>query len=329
MMEPEAQRQKVLGIGDVLVDLLSYISRMPPPGGNAWGTAVQMFPGGGTANVATSLARLGVASAFAGRVGADPYGQFLLEDFEQEGVETSLVRLDERVFTGIVFTLVDETGERTFFPCARGAAHLQLARGDVEAIPYSDFRLLHACGISLVENPARDAIIHALRLARQAGVPTYYDPNLRLEGDVFLDAYREAQWQAIGLADTVMVGEAELALLCNGDNVAAGARQMLERGAELVVVKQGSDGATAFWPGGEASAPAYRVEAVDTSGAGDAWDAGFIAARLRDTPIEAALTYANAVAAIKVTRAGPRAVPSYLEVEVWMAAPGSRSLTSL
>ena len=317
----QAQIVRVLGIGDAMVDLSTRVPRLPPRGGNVWGAAVQMRPGGTTANVAANLARLGIGSAFAGRVGDDPYGHYVLDVFAAAGVDTTYVVLEPEAYTGIVFAAVDDTRERTFFACARGAAHSRLTPEDVDHIDLSGISVMHSSGVCLVETPARDAILRALYLAHQAGIPIYYDPNLRLEGDVFPEELREAQWEAVSLADIVLIGEDELALMCETSSPVEGALRLLKTGTDLIVVKRGARGVMAFWAEGQRTLPAFEVDVVDTTGAGDAFDAGFIvAARLRGLGIDDALAYANAVAAIKVTRPGARAVPTHEEVLAFLAA---------
>lgn len=316
----QAQSARALGIGDAMVDLSTRVPRLPPRGGNVWGAAVQMHPGGTTANVAANLACLGIGSAFAGRVGDDPYGHYILDVFAAAGVDITYVVLEPGVYTGIVFAAVDDTRERTFFACARGAAHSRLTPEDVDCIDFSEISVMHASGVCLVERPARDGILHALYLARQAGIPVYYDPNLRLEGDVFPEELRKAQWEAMSLADVVLIGEDELALMCGTSSPVEGALRLSKVSANQVVVKRGARGVMAFWAERQQALPAFEVDVVDTTGAGDAFDAGFIAARLRGLGIDDALTYANAVAAIKVTRSGARAVPTHEEVLAFLAA---------
>ena len=98
-----------------------------------------------------------------------------------------------------------------------------------------------------------------------------------------------------------------------------GVNQILERGVNLVIVKRGAEGATAYWKDGTDQVPAFRVNVVSSAGAGDSFDAGFIAARLRNADIHNSLIYANAVAAIKVTHQNARAVPTHDEVLAFLA----------
>lgn len=313
--EEKNSQVDVIGIGDALVDLTTFVPCLPPRGGNVWGTAAHMRPGGSTANVTANLATLGMRSAFAGCVGADPYGQYIVEAFQQAGVDTSDIIVIPDAFTGIVLAVIDTSGERTFIACARGAAHARLLPEHVRDMDFSRTRVIHTSGVCLVEEPARGAILEALSKAKRAGIPIYYDPNLRLEGDVFPQELYDAQWKAIALADTILAGEEELRLLCDQGDLQAMANQVLAEGPALVIVKRGEKGAVAFGKDiARISQPVFDVEVTDTTGAGDAFDAGFIAGAMRGLGVPDSLAYASAAAAIKVTRIGAKSVPSHEEL---------------
>lgn len=315
MTEEKNRQVDVLGIGDALVDLTTFVPCLPPRGGNVWGTAAHMKAGGSTANVTANLATLGMRSAFAGCVGADPDGQYIVEAFQQAGVDTSDIIVDPEAFTGIVLAVIDTSGERTFIACAKGAAHARLLPEHIRQMDFSRTRAIHTSGVCLVEEPSRSAILEALAEAKRTGIPIYFDPNLRLEGDVFPQELHDAQWKAIALADTILAGEGELRLLCDQGDLPAMVDQVLAQGPTRVIVKRGEKGAVAFQEGIAAMhQPAFDVEVTDTTGAGDAFDAGFIAGSMRGLDIADSLAYASAAAAIKVTRIGAKSVPSHEEL---------------
>ena len=112
------------------------------------------------------------------------------------------------------------------------------------------------------------------------------------------------------------------ARMCETDSLSSGAQQILQKGPELVVVKRGEKGAIVYSRDQEYSEAAFNVPICSTAGAGDSFDAGFIAAELRQASLRDALLYANAVAAIKVTRQGARAVPNHQEVMEFLDARG-------
>ncbi len=313
----------VLCIGDAMVDLITVGPCVPPRGGNIWSSAVQMSPGGTVANVCVNMAKLGINTAFAGCLGSDPYGKYSLDKMHESGVDTTDIEITEDVSTGIILALIDTSGERTFIACAKGSSHAKLSQNFVKQLDYQRANLVHTSGVCLVEEPSRSSLLLALKLARGVGRKVYYDPNLRLEGNVFPEPLRKAQHEALQLTDVLLVGEEELTLMyeneTNLENVISG---LLDMGIETVVVKQGERGASAFTKFEQCKQPAYQVEVVDTTGAGDSFDAGFMAAVLRGLPLSEAVKYACAVAAIKVSRYGARAVPTHEETLAFLEARG-------
>jgi aminoimidazole riboside kinase len=321
-MKNQMQMAGALGIGDAMVDLFTKASELPSRGGNIWSTAVEMHSGGTTANVAANLSKLGIRSAFAGSVGNDPYGTFLIDEFKRIDVDVHQVYIKKGAYTGIVLAIIDDQGERTFIACARGASHIYLTEEIALNLIISKELVIHSSGVCLVEEPARTGLVAALRRAHENNNLVYFDPNLRLEGDYFADVIKKAQLEAISLSDVVLIGDNEIILLYPGCSVKDGAMQLLDIGAKLVVVKQGEKGASAFDREQEIVAPAFITNVVSTAGAGDSFDAGFIAARIRQLDIPDALEYANAVAAIKVSRQGSQSVPCHQEVMDFLALQG-------
>jgi aminoimidazole riboside kinase len=304
----------VLGIGDALVDLSTYSNILPPRGGNIWSTAVRLTPGGTTANVASNLATLGIRSGFAGSVGEDPYGQYIIREFERAGVDIGGIVVKPDSYTGIVLAIIDDQGERTFICCGKGASHTVLLAEDLQCLDYSSIPVVQTSGVCLVEEPSRSTLLSALEHARRAECLVYFDPNLRLEGDIFPQALRQAQMKALSLSDVVLIGDEELQLLFEGKNRLEAINLLRQEGAKIIVVKQGEQGATLYSDMGVEHCQAFKVPVVSLAGAGDSFDAGFIAARQRGADLGDALVYASAVAGIKVTRHGSRSVPNHKEV---------------
>lgn len=313
-MKDHTRMTNVLGIGDAMVDLFTRASQLPPRGGNIWSSAVELHSGGTTANVAANLAKLGICSSFAGIIGDDPYGAYVLDEFKRTGVDSHLVEIKKGTYTGIVLAVIDDQGERTFIACAKGAAHIYLTPEYAANLKIADNTVVHSSGVCLVEEPARTGLLYVFQELHNQGVILYFDPNLRLEGNIFPEALRSAQLQAISLSDVVLIGDEELILLFPDCTLPEGVSRIIASGATLVIVKQGEKGATAYTANNQDHVPAFSTTAVSTAGAGDSFDAGFIAARIRQASIHDALVYANAVAAIKVSRHGSQSVPTHQDV---------------
>lgn len=318
----KSTRIEILGIGDAMVDLSTRASQLPPRGGNIWSTAVSMSPGGTTANVAACIAKLGLRSSFIGCVGDDPYGHYSIDELQRVGVDTGRMTLRPGAFTGIVLAVVDDTGERTFIACAKGASHTLLSSQDFKSVNFKEIPIVHSTGVCFVEEPSRSVLLAALEQAHKAGCQVYFDPNLRLEGDIFPKELRDAQWKAFSISDVVLIGDNEVELMFPGKSLKEGVELIRGEGAHIVVVKQGEKGASVFSDEIEDSYPAFKVQVNSTTGAGDSFDAGFIAARVRGASLHDALVYACAVGGLKVTGLGARSVPSHEEVMAFIACHG-------
>ena len=301
----------VLIIGDVSVDLRVQV---PEKGGSDRPHPPPELHGGGTGgNTAAALARLGVSTAFMGTVGDDGFGRFAVKTLEVEGIDTSSVAIHREAFTVQTLALIDPQGERTLFGWPRrGGAHIFLSPEAVEPDLIRRMAWVHTTGMCLVESPSREAILQAITLAQAAGVPVSFDINLRLgfENGRLPERYLETIRRAISLSDVVF-GSAndELVYLTPGVSLEEGAR-LLAGDQRTLIVRLGDAGATACAPGGDIiRVPAFPVEVVDTLGAGDVFNAGFIAARLANKDLKEAVRWGAAAAALKIGQPGARSSP--------------------
>jgi fructokinase/2-dehydro-3-deoxygluconokinase len=210
--------------------------------------------------------------------------------------------------------MVDAEGERTFLVCSRAAAHTTLRTEEIDPHTIANAAWLHTSGTSLTEAPSRDAILHAMTLARGFGVPVSLDVNVHRRDAALSPPFCAAVEKAITLADMVLGSAEEVASFAPAVTIEASA-QTLAGDERTVIARLGSQGALAVSSTGIVSVPAFPTRIVDTVGAGDAFDAGFIAARAAGTDIETALRWGNAAAALKIARPGARGLPSRAEVE--------------
>lgn len=314
---------QVLVLGDACVDL---IVQVPEKSGNAREQKQPELHGGGTgANTAAALARLGISTGLMGTVGSDGYGAFTRRTLEEVGVDTRHVHAIDDVFTTITLALIDPLGERTLYGWPRrGAAHNYFDKShlDANAILAADW--VHTTGLCLVEPPAREAILAGLEIARAAAIPTSMDLNLRLgfENGALPDPFRRAIERAMALCDYVF-GSAldEFSYLAPHGLSAEQIAQHLATGHLSVVARLAEKGALLAQPSQAViHAPAFAVpHVVDTLGAGDTFNAGFIAACVEGyTPVEA-MRWGNAAAALKVQKRGARSTPSRAELDHLLA----------
>jgi sugar/nucleoside kinase (ribokinase family) len=290
---------RVLVVGDANVDIEI---RLPSDGRAATHTNPdpRLFGGGSAANTAAALARLGVESAFAGSVGDDSFGRFAVADLEAAGVDTSTVSVATDDATVAVIAVVQSDGDRLIYVWPpSGGAHSALAPSDAVS--------------------AREALLDAMAAARHAGIPVSFDLNLRLENWGWDDGFREVVASAVEHSNVILgAASDEVGAFTGIDDPVAAAVGLAGEG-RIVVARLGSGGAVAAVAGEVFTAPGFDVPMVDSVGAGDAFNAGFIAARLQALSVETSLRWGNAVAALTITKSGARSTPSIHEVKSLLA----------
>lgn len=290
----------VVCIGDALVDLIAAVERLPPRAGAVWSPPLRRLPGGTGANVAVGLAALGIRAAFIGAVGDDVDGQFLVSDLEQYQLDLRGLRRVTGATTGSVVALVQPDGERTFVACATGGAHAQISDDALAIIDELAPAAVFVTGLLLLEDPSRSAV-RRLTERLQGRTRLYFDPNLRQPSADSAHAVAEAMLAVATVSDVVIAGESETRTL-----------GLLPLAGQLYVIKRGAHGArlqnlTQTF----ADVAAHPTRAIDATGAGDVFDAAFIAAHTRGYTVERALRFANAAAALSVTQRGARTMPSW------------------
>jgi sugar/nucleoside kinase (ribokinase family) len=324
-------KPQVVVLGDANVDMVICLPDRASGALDLTASEPRLYGGGSAANVAVALARLGVAVSFVGAVGDDGFGRWLREDFAHEGVDTRGLITARDAFTPMVIALVNPSGERwiVVWPPERGA-DLRLRPEDVDLAWMAGTAWLHTTGMCLRASPVREAVLHGMALAREAGASVSLDLNLRVELWGLDHETRQIVERAIQLSDVVLgSGPEEIALLAGLEDVEAAARAMCD-GERVAVARLGADGALAAVPTSASSAepaeivhaPAFPTSVVDTLGAGDAFDAGFVAACLAGGDMREALRWGNAVAALKIGRPGARGTPSRVELDAVVGVGG-------
>jgi 2-dehydro-3-deoxygluconokinase len=292
---------------------------------------------GAEANVAVGLARLGRRVAYLARVGADGLGSAVVRELRGQGVDVDFVRTDPDAATGIMIRELRDLGPAEVTYWRAGSAGSRLAPEDLEPAwrTIDTSRWLHVTGITpALSTSAAAAVDSAVARAEAAGVAVSFDVNLRRR----LWAEDAARAALVGLARraTVVLGSHdELALIAGAaadtapEDVAA---DVLTLGPERVVVKLGADGALEVARGSDGTvvtrAAAYPVpHVVDPVGAGDAFCAGYLAARLEDLPSADALAWANACGAAAAATFGDQAgSPTRAELDRLLATGGPDTL---
>jgi fructokinase len=239
-------------------------------------SAFRPKPGGAPANVSVAAARLGVKSAFIGKVGDDAFGYHLADILRHEGVDVCSMRFDQEARTGIAFIAMPDVNSYEILFYRNPGADMRLRPDELDRELLQTTRAFHFGSISLIQEPSRSATLEAAHIARDAGALISFDVN-----------YRPTLWKSPAEAyDRVMeivpdvnllkVNEAELELLTGSQNLDAGGESLLEQGPELCVVTLGPKGSFFRIAEGGEHIPAFVVDTVDATGCGDAFIAGLL-----------------------------------------------------
>jgi sugar/nucleoside kinase (ribokinase family) len=287
--------KKILVAGDINVDLIcSGCQAFPAPGKEVLVDDFVMTLGGSSAICAMGLARLGNPVAFIGKVGADSWGDYCTETLRAAGVDVSGLSRDPALRTGVTISITS-TNDRALVTFAGSVAALRAA--DVDAWALDDAAHLHVSSFFL-QHELRPAFSRLFALARSAGLSTSldpgYDPAERWDRDLF---------EALEAVDVLFPNEVELAAISGTADLADGLRRM-SNGRTRVVAKLGRRGSATLAKDMLLEVPSFAIEPIDTTGAGDSFDAGFLHAWLREQPLRECLRWGSACGALSTRGLG-------------------------
>ena len=292
---PTAQFLDVLTVGEPMALFMAL-----QPGELHAVPDFRRVPAGAELNVATGLARLGLATGYITRLGHDSFGNFLRGVLAHEGIDTRYVVTDAAHPTGFMLKTRTDDGsdpQIEYFRKGSAASHLSVADSPAGAFPA---RHLHLTGITpALSSTTRELAFHLARQARAAGASISFDPNLRPRLWASPEVMAECINALAALSDTVLPGLAEGRQLTGRDTAEDIAAFYLERGAKQVIVKLGPEGAYyAHRDGASGIAPGLRVErVVDTVGAGDGFAVGVVSGLLEGLTLTQAAARGNAIGA--------------------------------
>lgn len=306
----------ILTIGEVLVEFVKKNKDSPH---YERGEYVGPFPSGAPAIFVDTGARLGMKTGIVGGIGNDEFGKVIKDRLEKDKVDTRKLLVFDGITTGIAFVMYFSSGERRFVFTLKQSAAAQVRPEHIEEDFVKETKVVHVMGsaLSLNEN-MREACYKAVRIASQHGLIVTYDPNLRAEL-IEPSLIRKISEPILRVAELVMPSKNELFDLTGKKSIEEAADEVLKYGVKQVVVKLGNEGSFLLTKDKKHFEPAYEVDEKDPTGAGDAFDAGYIMMYLKGKDYKESLKFANAVGAIKVTNFGPMEVPNSLrEVEEFM-----------
>lgn len=299
------QRTKILVIGSLNMDLVVHVPRVPQDGETILGTEFHRYFGGKGANQALAVARQGVTTLMAGRVGADAFGEDQIATLKAAGINTDYILIDEERTSGVASIVIDEAGNNRIMviPGANGA----VSPRDVEAL--EPIMAECSCVVIQLEIPLK-TVLAAVRSAHAQGAKVILNPAPAQT--LPLDIYP--------CLTVITPNESEAQLLTGievKDLVSArqAAQVLLDRGVLAVVITLGAQGVYGLTLAGEFHFPAHQVKVVDTVAAGDTFTGALAALVGEGRSLKEAAEYANAAAALAVTRRGAQpSVPTREEV---------------
>jgi ribokinase len=299
---------KIVVVGSFNADLTSYMARMPRPGETVHGRKFVTGPGGKGSNQAVAAARLGAEVTFVGRIGQDVFAPYALNMWAEEGIRTEYVVQDPENATGVAPIFVDDSGENSIVVVL--GANLAVSTADVDAAAGA----IRSADILLVQLEIDyETVAYALQVAKRHGVHTILNPA----------PAGHLPAEVLKLADYITPNETELEILADrpGASLQEAAAALLARDGQTVIVTLGAQGAQYVRRDGSGRVPAYQVDVIDTTGAGDAFNGGLAVALAEGNSLEQAINFANAAAALCVTRRGAAASMAIrAEVEAFFAS---------
>lgn len=295
---------KILCIGEALIDMICTDKNTPLANGEHF----LRKAGGAPTNVAAAIAALGGDVTLAAKVGADPFGQHLIDVMNSFKVNTEYLLVDDTTFTTFAFVSLLEDGQRDFV-FNRGADG-QLSVEDMKEIPLTNFSLVHfGSATAFLPGPLQKAYVRLLQEARMARLFVSFDPNYRqlLFGDQ-QESFIEQSWAFIQLCHFFKVSEEEAKLLTGQPDIEGAVAVFTQRSSATFCITLGSKGTLLVYGGRQEVVPSIPVKAIDSTGAGDAF-VGAMLFQLRTYGLKeiSSLTFADWKQAVaNANRAGAR-----------------------
>lgn len=285
---------KITVIGSINVDLVARARTIPRPGETVLGGDFQTIPGGKGANQAVAAGRLGADVTMVGRVGSDPFADFLVNNLERNGIATSYLIKDAEAPSGVALIMVDELGQNSILVASGANSHLTPVDVDAaeKAVVTADVLLLQ------LETPLV-TVLRAASLAKENGIKVILNPapayplpdNIFPQIDYLIPNETEA---------SMLTGEP----LDTPTGLENAARSLLQMGVKTVIITLGKRGALLARQDAIRYFPPFEVNPVDTTAAGDAFVGSFAVALAEGKPMDEAIRWGNAAGALATTRVG-------------------------
>ncbi|MBY8297709.1 ribokinase [Vibrio fluvialis] len=301
---------KLVVLGSVNADHVLQVPSFPRPGETLHGRNYQVIPGGKGANQAVAAARLKADIGFIACVGDDSFGINIRESFKLDGMNISGVKMQPNCPTGIAMIQVSDSGENSICISAEANARLtaEAIEPDLAHIREAKYLLMQ------LETPI-DGIVKAAQVAKEARTNVILNPA----------PARELPDELLSCVDVITPNETEAEVLTgitvtDDESAQLAADALHRKGIEIVMITLGAKGVWLSQNGRGALIPGFRVQATDTTAAGDTFNGALVTGLLEEMPLESAIKFAHAAAAISVTRFGAQtSIPNRAEVDAFLA----------
>ncbi len=314
-------QKRFFSIGEALIDFIPNGAGLPLK-------SVEGFikkAGGAPANVCAAVARQGVDAAFIGKVGKDAFGDFLIETMKAAGIDTRHVFQTGAANTSLAFVSLKKDGERDFSFYRNPGADMLLEADEISPDWFGRGDFLHFGTVDLIDAPVKQAHIKAIDCVKQKQGTIIFDPNLRLALWDDKQALKETVWAFMPKADILKISDDEIDFIFDTEDVDKAAKKAFALGVSVFLYTMGRDGSRIITRGMDVTKAGFRINAVDATGAGDAFIGAFAAglirgeldiAKMTPTDAESLLTRANACGAIVAGRVGAiESMPTEKETE--------------
>jgi 2-dehydro-3-deoxygluconokinase len=273
--------------------------------------------GGAELNLAIGCARLGLKAGYISRLGNDEFGKYIKTFARGEGIDVSKVDLVEGYPTSLNFKEIMEDGNvRTFYYRDKSPT-LTMTPDDLDEAYFQQAKILHLTGIFPAIDEKNIAIIErSIELAKKYGVKISFDPNIRLRMWSKEEA-REVLSKILPHVDILLAGDEEMEIIIGERNPIAIIEKIKELGISFIAIKQGDKGSVGYYNGEIIESPSIKAtKVVDTVGAGDGFNAGFIYGVLQGWQLEKTLKFANTIGSMVVSvRGDNEGLPYYEDVQ--------------